>query len=220
MLQLQKLLVFSLKIFCLNYLAHLYLSGNNDQIKLGNFIGDAIKGSDYNNFSGDIRFGILLHRKIDTFTDKNTKVQKCTIPLREAYGKFSGAVVDILFDHFLAADWQNYSNIPLNEFAQKSYNLVENNLHLMPKKMQNFSHFFIKRNRLLCYADLKCFEDVLFKMGIYTALPAKSKQGMKIIKNNYNEFHANFKLFFIEIQTYVNELMKLKDAEPKTILKY
>lgn len=204
----------------MNYLAHLYLSGENDNIKIGNFIADAVKGKKYNDYQNEIRFGILLHRKIDSFTDNHEIVKKCSAKLRQAYSKFSGAVVDILFDHFLASCWENYSDEDLKTYSQKAYSLINANLEIMPEKIRNFSPFFIKRDRLNCYANLKCFEDVLLKMGIYTPLPAKSKQGMKIIKQNYDELKADFELFFTDIQVYVKEIMYLKDEEPEVILGY
>ncbi len=204
----------------MNYLAHLYLSGDNDDIKIGNFIADAVKGSSYNDYSNEVRFGILLHRKIDSFTDSNKIVQRCTARLRPAYGKFSGAAVDVLFDHFLASLWNDYSDVSLREFADKSYQLLEKNISQMPPKLQEFSPFFIKRDRLNCYANIKCFEDVLLKMGIYTPLPAKSKAGMKIIKAEYDNFKDDFRLFFEEIKEYVNGIMVLKDAEPKDVINF
>jgi len=204
----------------MNYLAHLYLSGNNDYIKIGNFIGDGVKGNIYNKYSQKVRFGILLHRKIDSYTDKHDLVKQCSKKFKPAYGKFSGAVIDMLFDHFLASDWNKYSNEPLPIFAKKTYILLEKNMEIMPEKTRRFSHFFIKRDRLNCYANLKCFEDVLFKMGVFTSLPIKSKQAMLIINKHYDSFYTNFILFFEELQDYVNKIMLLKNETPATIIKY
>jgi len=60
----------------MNYLAHIYLSGNDDFLKLGNFIADEIKGKSYKEFPKDIQKGIILHRAIDDFTDHHPLVSK------------------------------------------------------------------------------------------------------------------------------------------------
>ncbi len=204
----------------MNFLAHIYLSGDDEEIIIGNFIADAIKGNKYNGYSNGIRFGILLHRKIDTFTDNHQVFKQSVQKLRPAYGKFSGAVVDMLYDHFLAAKWQEYSDVPLKAYSTKIYKIIETNSFIFPEKIRYFSTFFIKRDRINCYAKLNCFEDVLLKMGIYTPLPEKSKEGMNIIKENYEEFKTEFKLFFVDIKTYVTQIMLLKEKAPEEILKF
>lgn len=204
----------------MNFLAHIYLSGDDEEIIIGNFIADAIKGKNYNGYSNRIRFGILLHRKIDTFTDKHQVFKQSTKKLRPIYGKFSGAVVDMLYDHFLAAQWHEYSDVPLKTFSTKIYKIIETKSFIFPEKIRYFSTFFIKRDRINCYATLNCFEDVLLKMGIYTPLPEKSKEGMRIINENYEEFNSEFKQFFVEIQNYVKQILRLKENEPEEILRF
>lgn len=86
----------------MNFLAHIYLSGNNDLIKIGNFMADGIRGNDYNQFPNEIKKGILLHRQIDTFTDSHAIYRKSKHRLHEKYGHYSGVIMDILYDHFLA----------------------------------------------------------------------------------------------------------------------
>ena len=55
----------------MNYLAHLVLSGKNEEVLFGNFIADAVKGKSYLTWSKNIQKGILLHRFIDHYTDTN-----------------------------------------------------------------------------------------------------------------------------------------------------
>lgn len=98
----------------MNYLAHLYLSGNDHQLMVGNFIGDAVKGSLYEQFPGRIREGILLHRQIDTYTDNHPKIRQAKSYFSKSYGKYSGVVVDVLFDHFLASNWNKYHHKNFN----------------------------------------------------------------------------------------------------------
>ncbi len=86
----------------MNFLAHIYLSGDNDEIKLGNFIGDYIKGNAYNKYPPLIRKGILLHRKIDYFTDSHPIVRNHKSFFYDKYHKYAGIIIDIIYDHFLS----------------------------------------------------------------------------------------------------------------------
>ena len=97
----------------MNFLAHIYLSGDNEELKIGNFIADSVKGKQYLEYPPGIIDGIVLHRAIDTFTDTHPIVSRSVERLFERYGHYSRVIVDILYDHFLAANWKDYSDIPL-----------------------------------------------------------------------------------------------------------
>ena len=102
----------------MNYLAHIYLSNEEEEITLGNFIADGIKGKKYIQFPLGIQQGILLHRAIDSFTDAHPIVRKSTRRLHKKYGHYSGVIVDILYDHFLAKNWMKYHSIPLHKYIE------------------------------------------------------------------------------------------------------
>lgn len=84
----------------MNFLAHIYLSGDNEMVTIGNFIADGVRGKQYKKFPKDIQIGILLHRQIDTFTDAHPIVRQSTKRLHKNYSHYSGVIVDILYDHF------------------------------------------------------------------------------------------------------------------------
>jgi len=190
----------------MNFLAHIYLSGNNDDIKFGNYIGDFVKGKKYNKYKDDIKKGILLHREIDSYTDRHPIVHKSIVRLRPAYGKYAGVVVDILYDHFLAKNWNNYSPVPLKSFVIDFHYTVLERLGKLPHKARRFTFPFLKKKRLICYADLSCFEEVLQKMAVYTSMPNKVSEAMIIIKKDYNLFYEEFKAFFIDIKNHLAEI--------------
>ena len=85
----------------MNYLAHLYLSGNNADLLLGNFIADHLKGADRKRIYPEaIKRGIALHRRIDTFTDAHPVVAESKVRVREQFGKYAPVIVDVFYDHF------------------------------------------------------------------------------------------------------------------------
>ena len=123
----------------MNFLAHLYLSGNNKEVILGNFIADAVKGKELNRYKEQVQVGIRLHRAIDTYTDKHPVVEKSKERLRGKYHKYAGVIVDMFYDHFLAANWNEYSNEPLNKFTSNAYRILI--LNFLVKKDPLFYDF-------------------------------------------------------------------------------
>jgi len=101
----------------MNFLAHIYLSGDNEQVKIGNFMADSIKGKKYLKYPGDLQKGIILHRAIDYYTDTHPVFKQSTQKLFPEYGHYSGIIVDIFYDHFLASNWKKYSEVPLKEYT-------------------------------------------------------------------------------------------------------
>lgn len=202
----------------LNYLAHIYLSGKDSGVQIGGFIADSVKGSRYNEYPEDIRFGILLHRKIDTFTDKHPMVQRSTERFRRVYGKYAGVAVDMLYDHFLASDWIFYSDIGLSEFSQNFYRVLHRYRTYLPERFLEFMPVFIRKDRLSSYADLNVFHELLQKMGEHTALPAKQDAAMDLIGDNYYDFKNDFMRFFPDLSDYSRELFRHRKEEPKTFL--
>lgn len=120
----------------MNFLAHIYLSGDSDLVTIGNFMADGIKAKDYRKYEREIQIGILLHREIDTYTDAHPTVRKSTKRLHKKYGHYSGVIVDILYDHFLAKNWHRYSKIPLNKYVEDFYNSLEDNFDKLPLRIQ------------------------------------------------------------------------------------
>src|SRR5690606_6470869 len=111
----------------MNFLAHIYLSGDDPNVVIGNFIADGIKGKDYQKFPTEIQHGILLHREIDTFTDAHPIVRQSTKRLHKNFGHYSGVLVDVFYDHFLAKNWKHYHEQPLAKFVENFYQLLETN---------------------------------------------------------------------------------------------
>jgi acyl carrier protein phosphodiesterase len=155
----------------MNYLAHLYLSGNNHQLMVGNFIGDAVKGNSYMHFPAEIRNGILLHRQIDSFTDQHENVKNAKAFFKKAYGRYSGVVIDILFDHFLAANWDVYHSQKLSHYVDDVNQVLLGQFHIMPKRMQLMMPFWVKHRWPELYLSKEGLLRVLTGMPYYTSMP-------------------------------------------------
>lgn len=189
----------------MNFLAHIYLSGNNDLLKIGNFMADSIHGHDYNNYQTEIRKGILLHRSIDSFTDMHPIYRKSKHRLHEKYGHYSGVIMDIFYDHFLAKNWKIYSDIELEVYAQNFYKLLQDNYQLLTEKVQGMLPYMIGRNWLVSYASTEGLEMILFQMDHRTKNRVAMHESIVELKQFYFEFEHEFTLFFAELKLHCQE---------------
>ena len=192
----------------MNYLAHIYLSGDNDLLKIGNFMADGIRGNDYLNFPEEIKKGILLHRYIDTFTDAHPIYRKSKHRLHEKYGHYSGVIMDILYDHFLAKNWTNYSDQKLEHFAEKFYQSLQSNYSLLTEKTKNMLPYMIARNWLVSYATIAGIEMILFQMDYRTKHRAHMQEAVKELQDFYVDFETEFTTFFEELRQHCIEKLR------------
>lgn len=192
----------------MNFLAHAYLSGNSDDLLIGNFIADSVKGSAINNFNNSIKKGILLHRSIDTFTDTHTIVHKSIERLRPGYHKYAGVLVDIFYDHFLAKNWQYYSPVELKNFTGKVYSVMQNNLGQLPPRSKEMLPYMIKYDWLTNYAKLEGIQNVLNGMSKRTRFVSNMEKAVADLEKDYSLYEGEFSSFFPELITHSDKFVK------------
>lgn len=183
----------------MNFLAHAFLSGNSDELLIGNFIADAVKGSAINEFNNSIKNGILLHRSIDTFTDSHPTVHKSIERLRPQYHKYSGVLVDIFYDHFLAKNWDHYCTVELKNFTAEVYAVMQKNYALLPERSKEMLPYMIKHDWLTNYAKLEGIQNVLNGMAKRTSFVSNMEKAVTTLENNYTLFETEFKAFFPDL---------------------
>lgn len=187
----------------MNFLSHIYLSGEEEETKIGNFIGDYVKGRAFHIYPEKIKDGILLHRFIDTFTDKNKHTLEAKALFVPKYRKYSGIVMDILYDHFLASNWNKYSNIELIDFINNFHDLLVKYNDMLPAEVQTIYPKLIKNNRLYSYKSIEGIRSVLSTMAKYTSLPDHADFAIETMNKNYDYLTENFFSFFSDIIYYI-----------------
>lgn len=198
----------------MNYLSHIYLSGESEEIKIGNFIGDFVKGKQYLKYPPNIAKGILLHRQIDSFTDSHSIVNECIVKLRPGFGKYSGIVIDIFLDHFLAVNWHHYSFERLSSFTKQFHAILLSNFFQLPSQVKMFLPFLIQNKRLQSYASFQGVEKTLRIMVQRTSLPSETEFAIKILEDEYQFFNKAFNQFFPEIIDFVETIGDFKIERP------
>ena len=189
----------------MNYLAHVFLSGDNEEIAVGNFIGDYIKGENFKKYSESVKKGILLHRDIDLYTDRNKTVKKSKSLLKKKFGKYSGIIVDIFYDHFLTKNWHKFSSQSLKDFTQSFHNILNKYFEILPEEVKKFVPSFIDNNWIKTYESVEGMEIVLKRMSQVTTLPDETDYAINVLRNNYNEIEDDFLNYFPELTRYVSK---------------
>lgn len=188
----------------MNFLAHIYLSNNDELITIGNFMADGVRGNKFRIYSDEVQVGIRLHRAIDTFTDAHPTFRKSTKRLHKNYGHYSGVIVDIFYDHFLAKNWDKYSDVPLAEFIDDFYQSLNKHFDILPLRYKNMTPYMIEGNWLLSYASIDGIQSVLNGMNRRTKGQSKMNEATKELRLFYKEFEEDFTSFFEELIKFSN----------------
>lgn len=187
----------------MNFLAHIYLSGDSVPITIGNFIGDFLRGVKVESFNSEIQKGIRLHRSIDLFTDNHDVVMRSKKRLWNKYRHFSGVIVDIYYDHYLAKNWHEFSSVPLDEYVNNFYNIILTHEHILPERVNQVLPYMKKENWLLNYANFEGIDNVMQGMSRRTKHDSKMEESVKELKEGYEEFEGDFFEFFPDLEQHV-----------------
>jgi acyl carrier protein phosphodiesterase len=187
----------------MNFLAHIYLSGDNKLLMIGNLIGDTVKGRKYEELQPIIRKGVLMHRAIDDFTDRhpiNAQIRKLLHP---EFGKYAGVYLDMFYDHFLAAGWDDFSkDISLRAFCTRFYFDALFRHKYLPLRIKALLYAFIVGNRLKNYSKLDSLQETLEFMHKHSRLPRTGKDAIECLVINYDEIKKAFYEFFPLLVNY------------------
>jgi acyl carrier protein phosphodiesterase len=193
----------------MNFLAHLYLSGDDPKIMVGNFIGDFVKGKNVGErFEQSIAFGIDLHRSIDEFTDRHHIVRSSKVRLREKYRHYSGVIVDMYYDHFLASNWNEFHPEPLDVYAQKAYAILKQHLPILPERVAWMLPYMIDGNWLVGYGTVHGIGRALSGMSRRTPFESKMDEATVELREHYPLFREEFMRFFPELKSFAEALVQ------------
>ncbi len=192
----------------MNYLAHFYLSDYDENLIIGNYIADDVKGKAYLNYPEEIQKGILLHRKIDDFTDSHDIVFNSKGIIRHHQKKYTPVVMDVFYDYFLAKDWEIHSEDELKGFTIFVYKTLFKNLKHLPTKSQLRLSFMAKSNWLYNYRNIKGIDSALTGLSKRTNYENNMAQAHIILKEKEDSLSADFNAFFPELKTFVFDEIK------------
>ena len=119
----------------MNFLFHMFLSGDDQQLLTGNFMGDFIKGPLEGRFDPGIRQGVMLHRRIDSHAEVDPLFRCSRQRLAPEYGLYRGVLVDLFYDYFLVNSWQMWCDEHLDAYLARTRRIIEANHASLPPTM-------------------------------------------------------------------------------------
>jgi acyl carrier protein phosphodiesterase len=190
-----------------NWLAHLFLSENDVEMRLGNILADIVKGKARQQLNSEIQRGIECHQIIDRFTDNHPIFKHSQQRFDSQYRRFSGVLVDIFYDHFLAKNWTDYTDMTLDEFTTEIYTSFQAYPGDIPCMVRQFIGRIAAEDWLGSYRDIDGVEKSLLRISNRLSRrfkkPFMLNQAVEELTNNYDELEQDFQNFFPELNLYV-----------------
>jgi acyl carrier protein phosphodiesterase len=182
-----------------NFLAHLFLSGDNPELLVGNLMGDFVKGRLDGRFPSGIEQGILLHREIDSFAGQNWHFLRSKRRLDQSFGLYRGVLVDLFYDHFLAAHWEDYADVPFSVFISDAWRVLCEHKEFLPDKLQRIIPFMF-RDWLPSYSHIGGIAAVLHRISRFRLKRAnRLGEGAEALSMHYGGLHGDFRKFLPEL---------------------
>ncbi len=193
----------------MNFLAHAHLSGNNDDVLFGNFVADSVKGRQIDSFHPDMIKGIRLHRMIDQFTDQHPVVKNSVQLIKGDMGRFSGVVIDIFYDHFLARNWNRYDERDLTDFSMHVYKILARRFFQLPARNKRILPFMMAQNWLVSYANTYDLKRVFYGMNRRTGFKSEMENAVEVLHRYNEELAHDFETFYPDLQQFVASKLKV-----------
>ncbi|MEO5564293.1 MAG: ACP phosphodiesterase [Chitinophagaceae bacterium] len=196
----------------MNYLAHAYLSFGDPEILIGNLTSDFIKGKKKFDYLPGVQKGITLHRFIDTYTDEHPATKEAKEILRPAYRLYSGALVDVLYDHFLATDANEFTKDSLFAFSQQVYDTIDRHNSVLPEQFLRLFPYMKSQNWLFNYhtnwGTGKSLEGVVRRAAYLT----ESETAFRLFEQHYQLFQHCYRQFWKDMRPFAREQYELLKA--------
>ena len=188
----------------MNFLAHAYLSFGQEEILVGNFIADFVRGKELENYPKKVQLGIRLHRAIDTYTDSHPLVKQVQSFLIPRFGHYSRVISDVFFDYFLAKNWKNYSDTPLEQFSLDCYRTLSTYPLDLPEAFRWMFHWMQMQNWLYAYREAAGIQAALDGLSRRARFDSKMNESTQVLWEKEEEIEAIFFAFFEDLETFAS----------------
>jgi acyl carrier protein phosphodiesterase len=193
-----------------NWLAHVFLSEPNAQFQLGNLLADVVRGPQRDAMSAEFVRGAACHKAIDAFTDAHPVVKRSRARISSEHRRFSGVLIDVFYDYYLARSWERYSSIALDVYTAAFYASVEAHMIELPPVARTMLERIIRHDLLGSYARVDGVERALSRISTYLESRWHKKfaldEGVRDLLAHDAEFAADFREFFPALQAHVGSL--------------
>ena len=186
----------------MNFLAHLYLARHSDDAMLGALLGDFVGTTGLDRFRPEVQREILLHRKIDSFTDRHPAVLAAKSLFPEGRRRYAGILLDVYFDHLLARDWPRHHDMPLDHFTRHFYAVLQAQPDL-PESLQRILPSFVRHDWLGSYRDRDQIDHAVRRIATRLSRNGdKLVQCLPILREHEAAVDRRFASFFPDLEAY------------------
>ncbi|WP_276504801.1 ACP phosphodiesterase [Terrimonas pollutisoli] len=188
----------------MNYLAHAYLSFNDPEVLVGNMISDFVKGKKKFDYPFRIQAGIMLHRLIDSFTDDHPATKEAKEFFRPDYRLYSGAFIDVVYDHFLATDETEFTETSLFNFSQTVYSILENYQDWLPERFASMFPYMRGQNWLFNYRTRWGTEKSFGGLVRRSLHLQESETAAYLFEKHYQPLQSCFRHFWKDAKPFIH----------------
>jgi acyl carrier protein phosphodiesterase len=192
----------------MNYLAHAYLSYGIPEITVGNMISDYVKGRKILDYPHAIQQGIRLHRAIDQYTDTHAVTRLAKQLFQPHYRLYSSAFVDVVYDHFLAADTAEFSDKSLMEFSLQTYQHLDPFASQFPEKFARMFPYMKQQNWLYNYQFRWGLKNSLAGLVRRAAFLDDSETAFRIVEENYEALRQCYQAFIPDVKVFAERTLQ------------
>ena len=186
----------------MNTLAHLYLSGDDPDLLLGNFIGDSVRGDDFLQLEYRVQQGVLLHRKIDRFTDQHVIFKHICSIMRDGFGRYAPVVADVFLDHFLAREWERFDARPLEDYLRWVHQILAGRIDTCPERSRRYFKYLSATDTLLHYRSTEGISQTLSQMAKRARFDSGMEKAGAVLLQQYVKLEESFELFFPDVANF------------------
>lgn len=187
----------------MNFLGHIFLTPDDDDLLLGNFIADSVKGDPLKLYSGKVAEGIRFHRAIDAFTDSHPLVKEGVTRFRATQGRYAPVVIDVIYDHVLASNWHDFHAEPLDGFAQSVYQRLEARQTEFPERVRQYFPYMQQQNWLYNYRSEWGLLKSLQGLDRRSVAQTEMHRALDVYRTHQQTFHEEFASFIVDAQKMV-----------------
>ena len=191
----------------MNFLAHIYLSGPDEHLLVGNFLADFISNKEVAKLPPDVRKGVQMHRQIDSFTDRHPMVKQGARRLHPSHGKYSPVILDVFHDFLLAQNWGLYSDQSLEVFSADVYEVLLRHLPIMPAFLHERLPKMVADDWLVRYGTEEGLRFTFSRVKLRSSAPHFFENAVESLTTSYHEFNEEFNAFFPDVIGEVNPLL-------------
>ncbi|MNF90197.1 Acyl carrier protein phosphodiesterase [compost metagenome] len=190
----------------MNYLAHLYLGGQQPEQLLGSLYEDFVKGPLAGRYPLPLEAAIRLHRQIDVFTDNHPLVLQSLGRFPRERRRYAGIILDVFFDHCLAAHWQDYAEQPLEQFTGRVYQVLAAQADL-PGRLAQIAPSMAADDWLGSYRDFAVLEQVFRGIARRLSRPEGMDGALELVDALYAPLMDDFRSFYPELQAFAGKAL-------------